>query len=89
MVPTLVYYTGGSWVSLKTTQPGVTDIDFINLNTKSRKLIKVIDILGRETNVLKNTILFYMYDDGTIEKNISQNNLILLYYGKKIKEDNF
>ena len=58
-------------------------MDFINLNTKSRKLIKVIDILGRETNVLKNTILFYMYDDGTIEKNISQNNLILLYYGKK------
>ena len=43
-------------------------MDFINLNTKSRKLIKVIDILGRETNVLKNTILFYIYDDGTIEK---------------------
>ena len=42
--------------------------DFINPNTKTRKLIKVIDIFGRETNVLKNTVLFYMYDDGTIEK---------------------
>ena len=61
LVPTLVYYTGGSWVSFKTTLPGVTDIDFINPNTKSRKLLKVIDILGRETNVLKNTMLFYMY----------------------------
>ena len=68
LVPTLVYYTAGSWVSLKTTQPGVTAVDFTNQNTKSRKLIKVIDILGRETNILKNTILFYMYNDGTIEK---------------------
>ena len=35
----------------------------------SRKLIKVIDVLGREQIVhKKGTILFYVYDDGTVER---------------------
>ena len=37
----------------------------------NRNLIKTIDILGREQNVhKKGTILFYIYDDGTVEKKI-------------------
>tara|TARA_Y100000385_G_scaffold237094_1_gene251455 strand:- start:310 stop:1443 length:1134 start_codon:yes stop_codon:yes gene_type:complete len=37
----------------------------------NRNLIKTIDILGREQNVhKKGTILFYVYDDGTVEKKI-------------------
>ena len=34
------------------------------------KLFKVTDILGRETKVTKNEALFYIYDDGTVEKKI-------------------
>ncbi len=36
----------------------------------NKKLIKVIDLLGRETKGTKNTPLFYIYDDGTVEKRI-------------------
>ena len=37
---------------------------------KSHKLIKIINLLGRETNYKSNTPLFYIYDDGTAEKRI-------------------
>ena len=43
-----------------------TSISNIN-NEKSHKLIKIIDLLGRETNYKPNTPLFYIYDD-TVEK---------------------
>ena len=36
--------------------------------TETKRLIKVIDILGRESKVLKNQPLFYIYDDGAVEK---------------------
>jgi hypothetical protein len=35
----------------------------------SKKLLKVTDLLGRETNQT-NQPLFYIYDDGTVEKKI-------------------
>jgi hypothetical protein len=37
-------------------------------NTK--KIINVVDILGRATNVQNNRTLFYIFDDGTVEKKI-------------------
>ena len=36
----------------------------------NRKLEKVIDILGRETNPRPNVPLFYIYDDRSVEKKI-------------------
>jgi hypothetical protein len=39
-------------------------------NTTNKKLIKVCDVLGREVNVNFNTTLFFIYDDGTVEKKI-------------------
>tara|TARA_B110000196_G_C21053570_1_gene618643 strand:- start:58 stop:1152 length:1095 start_codon:yes stop_codon:yes gene_type:complete len=44
----------------------VTSIGEINLDNK--KLIKIVDVLGRETFSKNKEILFYIYDDGTIEK---------------------
>ena len=41
--------------------------ELANLN---KQLIQVIDILGRESKGLKNQPLFYIYDDGTVEKKI-------------------
>ena len=37
---------------------------------ENRKLLKMVDILGRETQSKNNTPLFYIYDDGTVEKRI-------------------
>jgi hypothetical protein len=33
-----------------------------------KKLIKTLDALGREVNQAANQILFYIYDDGSVEK---------------------
>ena len=42
-----------------------------NIPTSSnRKLDKVIDLLGRETNPQQNTPFIEIYDDGSIEKKI-------------------
>ena len=37
---------------------------------KNRKLLKIVDVLGRETPHKKNMPLFYLYDDGSLEKKI-------------------
>ena len=42
----------------------------INEHNLNKQLIQVIDILGRESKGLKNQPLFYIYDDGTVEKKI-------------------
>ena len=39
-------------------------------NTNSKKLIKIVDVFGRETSELKNTPLFYLYEGGLVEKKI-------------------
>ena len=35
-----------------------------------KKIVKIIDLLGRETKITKNIPVFYIYDDGTVEKKI-------------------
>jgi len=45
-----------------------TSIGTIDIQ-KERKLLKITDLLGRETNQI-NQPLFYIYDDGTVEKRI-------------------
>jgi len=42
----------------------------VSENNSFRELIKVTDILGKETPYRRNTPLFYIYDDGTVEKRI-------------------
>ena len=36
--------------------------------TTSKKLIQILDMMGRETSYKPNTPLIYVYDDGSIEK---------------------
>ena len=45
--------------------------ELIKSSNNSRYLIKVTDILGRETKGKKNVPLFYIYNDGTVEKKIT------------------
>ena len=35
-----------------------------------RKLLKITNLLGKETKRNRNELLFYLYDDGTVEKRI-------------------
>ena len=43
---------------------------FIEENYSISRLMKVVDVLGRESKDLTNQPLFYIYDDGTVEKRI-------------------
>ena len=44
------------------------------VNAAPRKLLRITDVLGRTTKVIKNIPLFYIYNDGTVEKKyINQN----------------
>ena len=42
----------------------------IQENTLNKKILRITDLLGRETKGKKNEPLFYIYDDGTVEKRI-------------------
>ena len=60
----------GTWTFIHN-NPGVdqnihTAINDYFINNKS--LIKVVDVLGRETAIEDNKLLLYIYSDGTIEK---------------------
>ena len=64
--------TWGSWTFIHN-NPGVdlntpTGID--NFVVENKRLIKIVDLLGRESEEIKNQHLFYIYDDGTVEKKI-------------------
>jgi hypothetical protein len=39
-------------------------------NNENKKLLKIVDVLGRNMHFKKNIPLFYLYDDGTVEKKI-------------------
>lgn len=41
-----------------------------SLNAQDKQLLKIVDVLGRETKEKKNTPLFYIYNNGTVEKKI-------------------
>ena len=43
---------------------------FISIKEISKTLVKITDMLGQETPYRRNTPLFYIYDDGTVEKRI-------------------
>jgi len=40
-------------------------------NSQNKNILKVTDLLGREIKGTKNEVLFYIYDDGTVEKIIT------------------
>jgi peptidylprolyl isomerase len=46
----------------------VTDQEIVNNN---RNLVKIIDVLGHESKVTIDRPLFYIYDDGSVEKKIN------------------
>ena len=49
----------------------LSDLNEHEIFIDNKTLIKIVDFLGRETKELKNQPLFYIYDDGTVEKRIT------------------
>ena len=45
-------------------------ISSISEYNTDKKLLKIVDVLGREAKFKRNTTLFYIFDDGTVEKRI-------------------
>jgi hypothetical protein len=52
-------------LNLTVTTTGISDI-----TSNKSNLVKITDVLGKETPYRRNTPLFYIYDDGTVEKRI-------------------
>jgi thiol-disulfide isomerase/thioredoxin len=53
-----------------TTVNAYTSTSVINIKNINKTLMKITNLLGRETKGTKNEVLFYIYDDGTVEKRI-------------------
>ena len=68
--PFMVFWDNNQWVALKTESPTTTNT--LNLTpVNDKKLLRIIDALGREVSrIEKHTLLFYIYDDGSIDKKI-------------------
>jgi len=59
----------GDYTCILTYNISPTNITDINVEG-NRQCIRVIDVLGKETKGKTNELLFYIYDDGTVEKKI-------------------
>ena len=74
--------TAGDYTFLLTNSVNCDSIAHLNLmfenpsniltlsNNKNKVLIKITNVLGESTRPVSNTPLFYIYDDGTVEKKI-------------------
>ena len=63
----------GTGLGMYTTQFACTSVCGVNSveeHTTNKNLLKITGILGRETKGTNNEVLFYIYDDGTVEKRI-------------------
>jgi len=69
---TVDYYELGDGLDVVDELNGVTSTSSINISNikPERKLLTIKDMLGRETEARSNSILFCIYDDGTVEKRI-------------------
>ena len=61
-----IVWNGNIWMLMSMAQPTAIN----ELNFPNRELLKVVDILGRNANGNQNEPLFYIYNDGTVEKKI-------------------
>jgi hypothetical protein len=60
-----------NFVIEETSEPATVFVTATNeMPQQEKKLVKIVDVLGRESKPKKNTALFYIYRDGTVEKRI-------------------
>ena len=58
------------WAFFEKMCENATSIDIHDEADQSKELVKIVDLLGRETIEVPNTLLIYMYSDGTSEKKV-------------------
>ena len=67
----LTTFTNNSCISdIENDTITITSTTAIEELKQEKKLIKITDILGRDTRIKKNVLLIYIYDDGSIEKRV-------------------
>ena len=47
-----------------------TSTSILDIENNNKKLLRIVDVLGREAQVNSNQPLFYIYNDGTVDKRI-------------------
>ena len=62
--------TGAGMYASQASCDNVCIVNAVKEQTKNKKILKITDLLGREIKGFKNDVLFYIYDDGTVEKRI-------------------
>ncbi|MDA0682370.1 MAG: PKD domain-containing protein [Bacteroidetes bacterium] len=65
-----VFTNGGCLVDTFSVSINVTSINSVNELDNSKVLQETIDILGKKSKIDSNVILFYLFDDGTVEKRV-------------------
>ena len=71
-----VNYSTVNWIDIDSQTSFSTDCNnacsntssITELNNTPKQLIKIVDVLGRETPFKPNTPLLYIYNDGTVER---------------------
>ena len=65
-------YSTNNWTSIDTWHYFSNNCNPLAIEEHSSKkeLLKITDLLGREIKGAKNQLLFYIYDDGTVEKKL-------------------
>jgi hypothetical protein len=66
MYPVIIFWDNSQWIALRTSMP--TSID--EIGDINKELVKVVDLLGRESEIIKNKVLLYIYSDGSVDKKI-------------------
>ena len=47
---------------------GTDDLQLDNATNQPKELLKIVNENGQETKLKPNTVLFYLYSDGTVKK---------------------
>ena len=48
----------------------LSSLSLLEEDSRVKEIYTIVDILGRKSNIQMNKLLFYLYDDGTVEKRL-------------------
>ena len=69
-----MFYEGGMVHCVTQQQPiDLNATSIFEINNENRKLTNIVDVLGREVKQMSNQIIFYIFDNGSVEKKIQLN----------------
>jgi len=70
-----MFYEGGMVHCVTQQQPiDLNATSIFEINNENKKLTNIVDVLGREVKQISNQILFYIFNNGSVEKKIQLND---------------